>query len=177
VIVWSHFICRPRLCSLLFPGGAPVAPRFVLASAGSALPGYIPVELRWTVPTLVLLRTVATCDCCLALGSYVAVVLALEALLHSALSLIPLALEDLTLPDQALVNDLVGILWLAELNDGAGSGFCGCVAGQPSYVLDLCLRDERLVIQQYLVPRLFEPGHVHCAGAYAVCDDAVGCDA
>jgi hypothetical protein len=38
------------------------------------------------------------------------------------------------------------------------------------------VRDERLVVQQQLVPRLFEPVHVHCAGAYAVCNDAVGRD-
>jgi hypothetical protein len=123
-----------------------VAPRFVLASAGGTLPGYVPLELGRTVPTLVLLRAVATCDCCLALGSYVAVVLALEALLHSALSLVPLALEDLALPDEALVNDPVGVLCLAELYNDAGGGFRGCVACQPPDVPDLCLRDERLVV-------------------------------
>jgi hypothetical protein len=83
---------------------------------------------------------------CSALGSYVAVVLALEALLYSALSLVSLALEDLALPDQALVNNLVGILWLAELYNNAGRGLCGCVACQPPNVLDLCLRDERRVV-------------------------------
>ena len=89
----------------------------MLASAGGALPGDIPIEFRRAVSTLVFLRAVATCGCCLALGSYVAVVLALEALLHSALSLVSLALEDLALLNQALVNDLVGIIRLAELND------------------------------------------------------------
>lgn len=33
--------------------------------------------------------------------------LAIEALLYSILSLVPLALEDLIVPDPALVNDLV----------------------------------------------------------------------
>jgi hypothetical protein len=103
-------------------------------------------------------------------------VLALEALLHSALSLVPLALEDLALPDQALVNNLVRILWPAELYNDARGGFRGCVAGQPSNVLNLCLRDERLVVQQQLIPRLFEPVHVYCASAYAVCDNTVGRD-
>ena len=88
-----------------------MAPRFVPAPAGGALPGYVPVELGRTFPALVFLRAVATCDCCLALGSYVAVVLALEALLHSALSLVSLALEDLALLNQALVNDLVSKAW------------------------------------------------------------------
>jgi hypothetical protein len=92
------------------------------------------------------LRTVATCDCCLALGSYVAVVLALEALLHPALSLVSLALDDLALPDRALVNNLVSILRLAELYDDAREGFRGCSACQSSNVLDLCLWDERLVV-------------------------------
>jgi hypothetical protein len=46
----------------------------------------------------------------------VAVSLALEALLHSALPLVSLALEDLALPYQALVDDLVGVFWFGELN-------------------------------------------------------------
>jgi hypothetical protein len=99
----------------------------VLASAGGALPGDVPIELRRAVSTLVFLRAVATCDCCLALGSYVAVVLALEALLHSALSLVSLALEDFALPDQTLVDDLVGILWLAELD-----------VNHPTYLISAC---------------------------------------
>ena len=43
------------------------------------------------------------------------VVLALVALLQSTLSLVSLALKDLALPDETLVNDLVGVLWLGEL--------------------------------------------------------------
>ena len=72
---------------------------FVLALAGGAFPGYVPVELGRAVSALVLLRAVAICDYCLALGSYVAVVLALEALLHSALSLVSLTLKDFALLD------------------------------------------------------------------------------
>ena len=71
----------------------------MLALAGSTLPRYVPLKLRQTVPTLMLLCAVATCNCYLALGSYVAVVLALKALLHLALLLILLALEDLALLD------------------------------------------------------------------------------
>jgi hypothetical protein len=63
------------------------------------------------VPGVVLhLRSVATCCRYLALGSYVAVFLALEALLHAALSLVSLALEDLILSDQTLVYALVRVL-------------------------------------------------------------------
>jgi hypothetical protein len=120
----------------------------VPALAGGAFPGYVPVELGRTFPALVFLRAVATCDCCLALGSYIAVVLALEALLNSALSLVSLALEDFALPDQTLVDDLVSILWLAELDNYAGGGFRVCATCQPPNILNLCLRDEWLVVQQ-----------------------------
>jgi hypothetical protein len=58
----------------------------------------------------VLLRTVATCYYCLALGSYVTVFLALKALLYAALPLISFALEDLALPDQSFVDNLVCVL-------------------------------------------------------------------
>jgi hypothetical protein len=65
--------------------------------AGSAFPRDVPVELRQTFPALVFLRAVAACDCCLALGSYIAIVLALKVLLYLALLLISLALKDLAL--------------------------------------------------------------------------------
>jgi hypothetical protein len=143
----------------------------VLASAGGTLPGYVPVELRGTVPALVFLRAVATCDCCLALGSYVAVVLALEALLHSALSLVSLALEDLALPDETLVDDLVGV-WFGKLY---GDGRCRLsrrVSGQPAYVSYLRPGYERSVVLQDLRSDLVELAHVHRARAYAVSQDA-----
>ena len=79
------------------------------------------------------------CKSCHLKGSYVALVLALEALLHSALSLVSFALKDFALPDEALVDVLVSILGFAELCDDAGSGFRGYVTFQPSNVLDLCL--------------------------------------
>jgi hypothetical protein len=71
----------------------------VLALVGSTLSRYVLLKLRQIVPTLVLLRTVAIYNCCLALGSYIAVMLALKALLYLALLLILLALEDLALLD------------------------------------------------------------------------------
>jgi hypothetical protein len=105
----------------------------------------------------VLLRTEATCCCCLALGSYVAIFLALKALLHTALSLVSLALEYLALPDKALVNDLIGVFWSGKLNRDGRCGLGGSVSSQPSYVADLSLRDERSVVLQDLDPVVFEP--------------------
>ena len=116
MVARSHLVRGPRLGHLVLPGRALAAPCFVLAAAGSTLPGYGLSGPRWAVPGVVFLRTVATCCCCLALGSYVAVSLALEALLHSALPLVSLALEDLALPDEALVDDLVGVFRFGELN-------------------------------------------------------------
>lgn len=97
-------------------------PRFVLPTARSTLPWYTPVRFRWTAPGIVLLCTVATCCWCLALGSYVTVFLALEALPHSALPLIPLALENLALPDQAFVDYLVCVFGFSEFD---GDSRCG----------------------------------------------------
>jgi hypothetical protein len=57
-----------------------------------------------------LLRTEAIYCCCLALGSYIAVSLALKALLYTALLLISLALEHLALLDKALINNLVCVV-------------------------------------------------------------------
>jgi hypothetical protein len=100
----------------------------VPAPAGSAFPGDIPVELGRTFPALVFLRAVAACNCCLALGSYVAVVLALKALLHLVLSLISLALKDLALLNQTLINNLVSILRLTKLNNYARGSLYRCAA-------------------------------------------------
>ena len=46
-----------------------------------------------------------------------AIFLTLEALLQATLSFVPLALEQLALPDQAFVDDLVCVFRLSELND------------------------------------------------------------
>jgi len=73
----------------------------------------------WAVPGVVFLSTVATCCWCLALGSYVAVFLALKALFHSALSLVSFALEDLSLPDEAFVYDLVRVFWLSKFDSNS----------------------------------------------------------
>lgn len=63
-----------------------------------------------------LLRTVATCCYCLALGSYVAQFLAFGALLQATLSFVQLALKQLALPDQVFDDGLVCIFLLGELS-------------------------------------------------------------
>jgi hypothetical protein len=57
----------------------------------------------------VFLCTVTTRDCCIALSSHVAIVLASNALLYSGLWLVSLALEDLALLNEGLVSDLVSV--------------------------------------------------------------------
>jgi hypothetical protein len=63
------------------------------------------------------LGAVAAFNCCLALGSYVAIFVTLIALLQTALSVVSFALEDFSLPDESFVDDLVGILWPGKLDD------------------------------------------------------------
>ena len=107
-----HFVRRLRFGHLFLPGWALPTPRFVFASVCCTFARYALSRFRWAISRIVLLCTVATCHCCLALGSYVAVFLALIALLHPALPFVSLALEDLGLPYQTLVNDLVGVLFV-----------------------------------------------------------------
>ena len=92
------------------------------------------------------LRTVATYCCCLALGSYVAVSLALKALLYLALSLISLALEDLALPDQTFVDDLISILWFSKLNSDSYCCLSSSVSSKPAYISYLRLGYKRSVV-------------------------------
>ena len=172
VIAWPHLVRSPCLGYLVLPGWALTAPCFVFAAAGGTFPSHDLSSPRWAVAGVVLLRTVATCCCCLALGSYVAVSLALEALLHSALSLISLALEDLALPDQTFVDDLVGILRFGELDGDGRCCLSSCVSGEPAYVSYLRLGYERSVVLQYLRSDLVQLAHVHRARAYAVSEDA-----
>ena len=87
------------------------------AEAYDTLPSGFSICLRRAFPGTVFLRAVATCFRCLALGSYMAVLLALETLLQSALPLVSLGRAHLALPDQILVDDPVGVFWLRELDD------------------------------------------------------------
>jgi hypothetical protein len=114
VVARPHLVRGPCLGHLVLPGRALAAPFFVLTAAGGTFPGDILSGARRAVSGVVFLRTLATCCCCLALGSYVAISLALEALLHSALPLVSLALKDFALPDQAFIDDPVGVLCLVN---------------------------------------------------------------
>ena len=64
-----------------------------------------------------LFGTVVACCICLALGSYVAVVLIPEALLEVTLSLVSLTPKHLVPPGQAFVDDLVRMLRHSVLDD------------------------------------------------------------
>jgi hypothetical protein len=83
-------VLRPcRVCcfspsEFILSGRAVLVPSLVRAAAGCTLPSRSPFGLRRAIPKAVLLRTVATCCYCLALGSYVVISLALEALLQAA---------------------------------------------------------------------------------------------
>lgn len=70
-----------------------------------------------------LLRVVAACFYCPTLGSYIAIFLIIEALLQTTLLLIPLVLKQLSLPDEALVNNLIYILRFRELDYYRGGRF------------------------------------------------------
>lgn len=82
------------------------------------------VDLGRAIFRVVLFCTVATYCVRFALGSYVAVFLALVALLQSALSVVPLALERLALPYEPFVDDLVCVFWVGELDDDSRGCFC-----------------------------------------------------
>jgi hypothetical protein len=84
---------------LFLPGRVVLVPCFIRAIAGGALPSRSLFSFRRTIPQAVFLRIVDTYYCCLALGSYMAIFLALEALLQATLSFIPLALKQLALLD------------------------------------------------------------------------------
>lgn len=73
-------------------------------------------SLRRAISGAVLLSTVVTSCCCLALGSYGTIFLTSEALLQAALSLVPLAPKQATLLDQASIDDPVCVFRLSGLN-------------------------------------------------------------
>ena len=117
-MIWlSSIICSLDLVQLSLPDGAPIIPSFVRSFADSALSRGGLVNLGRAIFRVVCFCTVATCCVRFALGSYVAVFLALVALLQSALSVVSLALECLALPNEAFINDLVCVFWFSELHD------------------------------------------------------------
>lgn len=145
----------------------------MLAVTDRAFPGLAAVALRRTVPRGVLLRTVATCCRCLALGSYVAISLTLEPLLQTTLPDVPLALTQPALPHQPFIDDLVRVLCSCELDDDRGSRFARGVLCEPSDVFDLSSGKERTILLQYALSDPFELVHVHRSDAYYKSNDPV----
>ena len=151
-----------------------MAPRFVWSMAHGAFPRGVSFRPSWAFAGPVFQRAIATCSRCLALGSYVAVFVALEALLQTTLPLISLALTHLALPHQSFIDDFVCVLCLCEFDYDGGHRFdWRCLSGQPSYVSDICCGDEWLVCLQDLVPDLSELFHVYRTGADAVYKDPI----
>lgn len=97
----------------------------------------------------------------LALGSYVAVFIALEALPQPALPVISLALKDLTLPDEPLVYDLVSVFSSFKLYYDGRCYLRFRVSSEPSYVFNLCVGDKRFIILKDVISNLLEPFHIH----------------
>src|SRR6478735_4253719 len=116
MISGPQFRGRFGLIDLLLPDRALVIPGFVYTVAGRTFPWCVPIALGWAIPGRMLLRAVAACYCCLALGSYVAIFVILEALSHAALSVIEFALEHLALPNEVLINNFIRIFRSCELD-------------------------------------------------------------
>jgi hypothetical protein len=117
-VIWlSSIICSLDLVQLSFPDWAPIIPSFVRSFADSALSRGGLVNLGRAIFRVVCFCTVATCCVRFALGSYVAVFLALVVLLQSAMSVVPFALERLALPDETFVDDLVCVFWIGEFDN------------------------------------------------------------
>jgi hypothetical protein len=110
-------ICCLGSRQLLLPSWTRLVPSLVWSMAHGAFSGGASFRSRRAFTGPVLQRARATCSRCLALGSYVAVFVALKALLQAALPLKSLALTHLPLPHQSFVDDLVRVLGFSELDD------------------------------------------------------------
>jgi hypothetical protein len=78
---------------------------------------------------------------CVALSADVTVIIASEALLHSAGAIVELALVYLAVPYHSGVDDGVGHFQVCEFKYYRGCTFEGGFFGEPSYVGDFCFRD------------------------------------
>jgi hypothetical protein len=85
----------------------------VVIPAGGTFPQGVSVILRWAFLGRMRLSIIATYYISLALGSYMAVFIALEALPQPALPIISLTLKDFSLPDKPFVYNLVSIFSFA----------------------------------------------------------------
>ena len=95
-----------------------------------------------------------------------AVSLVLLTLLHSALPLIPLALEDLTLPCQAFVDDVVSLIYFSELNGYARCSLGDRFSSSPNMSY-LCLRHKCSLVWKNPASVFSKLVHIHRAIAYA----------
>ena len=111
------------------PCWAGIAPCSVSIFADCTLGSEAFHSLLLAVLRLVLLCTIAANLGCVALSSDVAVVVAAEALFHSAGAVVELALMYLAIPCHSGVDDGIGHFWVCEFNDNRGcsleSGFLG----------------------------------------------------
>ena len=137
--------------------------------AGSTFPQGVPVVLRWAFLGGMRLSAITAYYVSLALGSYVAVFVALEALPQPALPIISLTLKDLSLPDKPFVYDLVSIFSPLELYYDGRCRLRFRVLSKPSYVFDLCVRDKRFIVLKDAISDLLEPFYVHRASPNAMC--------
>jgi hypothetical protein len=120
-VVWlSDIISCLDLVQLNFTDWAAVIPGLVCSFTNRALSRGGLVDLSRAIFRVVRLSTVATCCVRFTLGSYVAVFLAIVALLQSALSVVPFALKRLALPDETFVDDLVCVFWVGKLDNDSG---------------------------------------------------------
>ena len=117
----SSVVCGFHLTQFSLPNWTPFVPCLVRSLANRAFPYSGLVDLGRAIFRAMRFCAVATCCVRFALGSYVAVFLTLVALLQSALSVIPFALERLALLDETFVDDLVCVFWISELDDNGRS--------------------------------------------------------
>lgn len=119
---------------LLPPCWAGIAPCSVgifahCTSGGEALHSLLLAVFRLMLP-----RAIAANLGCVTLSADVAIVVAPEALLHSASAVIELALMYLALPCHSSIDDGIGHFWICELNYNRGCPFKSGFLGQPSDV-------------------------------------------
>lgn len=86
-----------------------------------------------------------------------------------SLQFISLAPEDLSLRDESLVYDLVGIFGPLELDHDRRCHLGVQVPSEPSYVFDLCIGDERVIVLEDAISDLLGPPHIHRASTDAMC--------
>ena len=97
-------------------------PRLVIQPAACTFDLYVLTPVLWTVTRVMVLGTVGTGGfAVLTLGSYVAYVLTVKALLYPRVPVISDSLAGLRIPDRLISDRGVGCLWSSVLNDNTRS--------------------------------------------------------